>query len=87
MENYILMGDVVQSSKLDSKLLLGNFKEIVAVVNARFKAKLKTPLKISLGDEFQTVTNDLETIFDIIFFIDQLLLDSPIYYKLRYVPF
>lgn len=53
----------------------------------QFKAKLKTPLKISLGDEFQTVTNDLETIFDIIFFIDHLLLDSPIYYKLRYVPF
>lgn len=34
----------------------------------QFNAKLKTSLKISLGDEFQTLRNDLETIFDIIFF-------------------
>ena len=48
---------------------------------------LKTPLKISLGDEFQTVTKELKTIFEIIFLLDNLLLISPVKYKLRYVIF
>jgi len=87
MENYILMADIVHSSKLNSKLLLDNFKENLILINKTFQKKLKTPLKISLGDEFQTVTKDLETIFEIIFLLDSLLLESSINYKLRYVIF
>lgn len=87
MENYILMADIVHSSKLNSKLLLHNFKENVILINKNFEKKLKTPLKISLGDEFQTVTKDLNGIFEIIFLVDNLLLESPVHYKLRYVIF
>ncbi len=79
------MGDIVKSSSKRSGDLMDHFKKTIEIINKRHKKNIASPLTITLGDEFQGVVKDLKSAIDILFDIDQLILESDIYYNMRFV--
>ncbi|TFV97807.1 hypothetical protein E4S40_03980 [Algoriphagus kandeliae] len=71
MESWILMGDIVGSSESDSITLQKEFSRLIGKINQEFKDQLKSPLTITLGDEFQGVVADLQTSVQIIVRIEE----------------
>lgn len=85
MKAFILMADVIESSSYSGKNLMTNFKQMVASANKIFESNISSPLTITLGDEFQGIVKSLQHSIEIIFLLDELLLESKIDYRLRYV--
>ncbi|MBO6524108.1 MAG: hypothetical protein JJ971_09790 [Balneolaceae bacterium] len=81
----ILMGDVVSSSSYEAKKLGTELKELVDSVNQKFQKSILSPLTITLGDDFQTVLNSVQTGIDIIFCIEEECLLHELDFKLHYV--
>ncbi|MEQ9424899.1 MAG: SatD family protein [Cyclobacteriaceae bacterium] len=88
MKSFILMGDVVDSSKMDSQQLMADLKSIVNKINSEestFFPAIKSPLTITLGDEFQGIVNSLKIGLLIIFKIDHELTGLNKSFQMRYV--
>ncbi|ELR68815.1 hypothetical protein C900_05828 [Fulvivirga imtechensis AK7] len=79
------MADIIGSSQQQGKLLMTHFKSVVNGVNTALKDKIRSPLTITLGDEFQGVVKDLDAAVEVIFWIDELMLSADPAYKLRFV--
>jgi hypothetical protein len=82
--HFVLMGDIVGSSKKNDVELMSAFKAIIRSANDVFVKQIVSPLTITLGDEFQGVVKDLVTVVDIIFHIDQALLAVRHPFRIRY---
>lgn len=86
MNTYpILMADMLNSRKRDSALFISEFKQLVNVINRRWKKSILSPLTITLGDEFQGVLNTSENAIKIIFDIEEEIIKNNYDIKLRYV--
>ncbi|PWH86284.1 SatD family protein [Brumimicrobium oceani] len=84
--NYpILMADIVESRKKDSTLLMSNFKTLVDKINNQWKNQLTSPLTITLGDEFQGIINTMGNAIEIIFQIEEEIIQNEWGFKLRFV--
>lgn len=60
----VLMGDIISSQKTTSNIQLHkDFNSIVKKTNISFQEIIISPLTITLGDEFQSITKDLESSF------------------------
>lgn len=82
--NYpILMADIINSGKKDSRLLMSQLKDIVGSTNK--KGKLVSPLTITLGDEFQGITGSVADGIKTILEIEELIITNQFDLKLRYV--
>ena len=82
--NYpILMADIINSGKKDSKLLMAQLKEIVGLINK--EGQLLSPLTITLGDEFQGITNSISNGIKTIIEIEEIIIENHFDLKLRYV--
>lgn len=79
------MADVVSSRSKDQKQLMEDFKIITEAINYKHSKKLKSPLTITLGDEFQGITKDVNAALQIIFSLDEEILIRGAGFKLRYV--
>jgi hypothetical protein len=85
MDFPILMADVINSGKKDPSLLARQLKEIVTIINSEKSKNLISPLTITLGDEFQGLTNTMENGIKTIFDLEEKILDKQYDFKLRYV--
>lgn len=85
MEFPILMADVINSGRKNSSLLMQQFKDVVSLINKEKSKNLISPLTITLGDEFQGLTNTMENGIKTIFDIEEIILDKQYDLKLRYV--
>lgn len=85
MKQVILMADIIGSSNQPPKDLMRAFKTLVAGANKRFGAALKSPLTITLGDEFQGVVADINTGVAIMLFMEEELIRKQADFKLRFV--
>jgi hypothetical protein len=85
MEFPILMADVINSGRKNSSLLMQQFKDVVSIINKEKSKNLISPLTITLGDEFQGLTNTMENGIKTIFDIEEIILDKQYDLKLRYV--
>lgn len=81
----ILMTDVIGSRKAQSRILQRDFAEITAAANQTFADVILSPLTITLGDELQGVVSTHRAGFDIIFYMEELLLETQLKLNLRYV--
>jgi SatD family (SatD) len=81
----ILMGDVIGSRNKDQSTLINGFKEIIQMVNKEKKTDFLSPMTITLGDEFQSVINDLPAALDIILKIEEKIVAGGKDFKLRYI--
>lgn len=85
MEFPILMADIINSRRKNSSSLMTQFKDVVSSINKVKNENLISPLTITLGDEFQGVTNTIENGIKTIFDIEEIILDKQYDLKLRYV--
>lgn len=87
MENkyYILMADIMGSSRQDARTLMLDFKEVIEHVNQQYQEELLSPLTITLGDEFQGIPYALEGAIQIIVAIEETIVQMHKKIKLRYV--
>jgi len=82
---YILMADIIDSREKDELIMMWQFKELVYNLNLKFGKKISSPLTITLGDEFQGIITDLQSLINIIFFIEEQTIKRSLIFKLRYV--
>jgi hypothetical protein len=85
VKQIILMADIIKSRTKDSNLLMKDFKAIIDSANLLFKKKLKSPLTITLGDEFQGVIEDVKTAIEILLYLEEEFIHKKLDFKLRYV--
>jgi len=82
---YILISDIVDSRKIAGKKLMAEFKALVDELNNRFKDSLKSPLTITLGDEYQGIANDFESTITILLAAEEAIIQHSFSFKLRHV--
>jgi len=85
MKHFILMADIIMSSQKDSTKLMQDFKALVIEINKKYKKKIKSPLTITLGDEFQGVIEDLKSSLEIIIAIEEEVIHKKCEFTLRFV--
>ncbi len=83
MKYPILMADIINSGKKDSRLLMAQLKEIVRLINK--KSHIVSPLTITLGDEFQGLTDTIANGIKAIIEIEEIIIKNQFDLKLRYV--
>ena len=85
-ENYwIIMADIIKSTDYEGFILQEKFKEAVNYINKKLKKNLISPLTITLGDEFQGITNSLKNSILILFHLEEYLIKNNANFALRYV--
>lgn len=85
MENqYIIMADIIDSREKDELVMMWQFKELVYNLNLKYGRNISSPLTITLGDEFQGIITDLQSLIEILFFIEEQTLKQGLIFKLRY---
>lgn len=81
----ILMADIIDSRKTDQNALMRTFKRLTEDVNKRNKRWLRSPITITLGDEFQCVVKNTSKAISIILQLEERLIVENAGFKLRYV--
>lgn len=75
---FILMGDIKNSRKINSDKLTIILDEILIKTEKKFKNKILTKLEIKLGDDFQVVLNDINSLLWILLYLDILFISKKI---------
>jgi hypothetical protein len=86
-DHIILMADIINSQKTDQKLLMHHFQKVTNETNLSKKKYLLSPLTITLGDEFQGIIENLESALQIIFHLEEKIIQEHYGFQLRYVVF
>ena len=84
-QGYILMADIINSRTKDSAELMEGLKALVTTINKKYKKNILSPLTITLGDEFQSIINDLKSCVEIIIKIEEEIVLQHLDFSLRYV--
>ncbi|MEP1150558.1 MAG: SatD family protein [Balneola sp.] len=81
----IFMGDVVSSSSYEGEILSKELNELVTETNSSFKKNILSPLTITLGDEFQGVLKTTASGVNLLFHMEEAILEKELDFKLHYV--
>ena len=84
-DHVVLMADIIDSRKFNSKELISDFKRLANFINKKWKKVIVSPITITLGDEFQSVIDTEMNAVRIIFEIEEFIIKSKFQFKLRYV--
>ena len=79
------MADIIGSRKADQQMLMDSFKEVIKYTNGKEKKNFLSPMTITLGDEFQSVVNNLSAALEIILKIEERIIITESAFKLRYI--
>ncbi len=82
---YILMGDVIRSRDYELDKLAEDLKDLVQSANRELRSKTLSPYTITLGDEFQGVTQSLESGIETLFYFEEQRLERKWDFSVRYV--
>jgi hypothetical protein len=85
MEHFILMAEVIQTKDLNKAAVDSDLKNVTSVINKIHKNKFITTLDILFDYEFQGITNSLQHAIEIIFDIEECLIENSLDFKLKYV--
>ena len=85
MNHTVLMADIIASRKKPGKQLIREFKELTLLANKKLKSSLRSPLTITLGDEFQAVAQSVKDAVKVILFLEEHIIHLNLQFKLRYV--
>jgi len=84
-KHYILMGDVIGSTRLDAKKLRRQLESLLSKCNQDLKNKIRSPYTTTLGDEFQGIAKSLRSVAESIFHIEHIQMKRRYDFRLRYV--
>ncbi len=82
---YILMGDIIESSSYQAASLREAFLAQIEACNYALGAEIVSPYTVTLGDEFQGVAASMQAAMQAIFYLEEGLLGANQPFKLRYV--
>ena len=85
MEHFILMAEVIQTKDINKDAVDSDLKNVTSVINKIHKNKFITTLDILFDYEFQGITNSLQHAIEIIFDIEECLIENSLDFKLKYV--
>jgi SatD family (SatD) len=84
--HYILMADIIQSSRATSgRELMETFQGVIRKINQEYSSRFYSPMTITLGDEFQSVVVNLDAGIQSIIALEEELLALEKPFSLRYV--
>ena len=63
---------------------MGQFKSLTLKANQQFKSQIISPLTITLGDEFQGIVDTVQTLFELVFFLEEQRIEAGYTFQLRY---
>ena len=78
------MGDIVGSSDADQFILQQNFAKLVKKVNEDYPSSFKSPLTITLGDEFQGIVRSEKDAAEVVIALEEYRWDLEIEILIRY---
>ena len=84
-KHYILMADIVESSRMEGAKLMKKFKMLIAKVNHQQSCYFLSPATITLGDEFQAIMRDFASGLQTIIYLEEEAIRQEIDFQLRYV--
>jgi len=82
---YIFMGDITGSRKLDSRLLARDLKKCLEIVQTKAGHLILSPLTTTQGDEFQGVVRSLKAGVSLLLLLEETLLRENFSFALHYV--
>ena len=82
---YIMMGDVIGSSKHDARKLRQEFMGLVSSCNEKLEHNIISPYTVTLGDEFQGIATSLHAVIETIFYMEESILRRGLAFKISYV--
>ncbi len=83
--HYILMGDVIGSTRLDAKKLRRQLKSLLSKCNQDLENEILSPYTTTLGDEFQGIAKSLRSVSESIFHVEHIRVQRRYDFRLRYV--
>lgn len=81
----ILMADVIRSRTMDQARLIADFSRLCDAANRTFRARLESPLTITLGDEFQCVPDSWLHGVELILHLEEESIRRGLGFRMRYV--
>jgi len=81
----ILMADVIRSRVEDQARLIADFSRLCDAANRTFRARLESPLTITLGDEFQCVPDSWLHGVELILHLEEESIRRGLGFRMRYV--
>jgi hypothetical protein len=82
---FILMGDVIESRKLNATRLRQQLKTLLSACNRDLKPEIISPYTTTLGDEFQGIAGSLHAVAETIFCLDEARIKKQYDFMIRYV--
>lgn len=83
--NYIIMADIISSRYIKKEEdFMGQFKALTTLANEQFNRQIISPLTITLGDEFQGIVDSAQTLFELVFFLEEQRIGADYTFQLRY---
>lgn len=85
MEHFILMSEIKHPGSSDPENIKDALKNVTNVINKLHKKDFITALDIVLPNEFQGITNNLQISLEIIFDIEECLIENNLDFKLKHI--
>ncbi len=83
--HYIIMADIISSRYIKKEEdFMGQFKALTNLANKTFQDRIVSPLTITLGDEFQGIVDSAQTLFELVFFLEEQRIEAGYTFQLRY---
>ena len=85
MEHLILMSDIKYLGSNNKETVSTELKNVLAVINKIHKKHFITSLDTVISNEFQGITNSLQGSLEILFDIEECIIENNLDFKLKYV--
>jgi hypothetical protein len=85
MEHFILMSDIKYLGSNNQDGVKKELQNVIGVINKINKNHFITPLDLVLPNEFQGITNSLQGSLEILFDIEECLIENNLDFKLKHV--
>ncbi len=85
MEHFILMSDIRYLGSNSKETVNKEMKNVIAVINKIHKKHFITPLDMVVPNEFQGITNSLQGSLEILFDIEECIIENNLDFKLKHV--
>ena len=85
MEHFILMSEIRNPGKAGKEYIQKDLKNIASVINKLHKPHFITSLDVVMQHEFQGITNSLQGSLEIIFDIEECIIENNLDFKLKHV--
>ena len=85
MEHFILMSDIKNLGSNNQVGVKKELQNVIGVINKINKKHFITPLDLVLPNEFQGITNSLQGSLEILFDIEECIIENNLDFKLKHV--